>query len=379
MRPEATRPGVPAEDPGPRTVLDGARRVLVARLDNLGDVLMTGPVFRALREAVPDAELVLLGSPGGSAAAALLPWVDRVQTLRAVWQDAQGRLPLDPARELRAIDAIRGIDADAAIILTSFSQTPWPAAYACYLAGIPIRAGHAADFGGSLLTHRAGPNAPVHQADRNLHVLRALDVAVHDPSLGARVPRQAADAVSRLLAEGGLDGHTPPILVLPGASCAARRYPAERFAAAARLTRERTGLPVVVAGGERERELTAALAAAAPGALDLGGATDVGELAALVARAAVVLANDSFGMHVADALRVPVVTVFSGTDREAEWAPRDTASRTLRRSTTCAPCRLFECPIGLPCLDVPPEDVADAAVALLDGAGARSEVLPCAG
>ena len=92
MRPEAS-----GQDAVPRdaratsgAALDDARRVLVVRLDNLGDVLMTGPVFRALREALPDAELVLLGSPGGSAAAALLPWVDRVETLRAVWQDAQG-------------------------------------------------------------------------------------------------------------------------------------------------------------------------------------------------------------------------------------------------------------------------------------------------
>ena len=352
------------------------------RLDNLGDVLMTGPVFRSLREALPRAELVLLGSPGGSAAAALLPWVDRVETLRAVWQDAQGRLPLDPARELRAIDAIRAIRADAAIILTSFSQTPWPAAYACYLAGIPIRAGHAPDFGGSLLTHPVAGPTPVHQAERNLHVLEALGVPIRDRSLGAHVPTRAARAIGERLATGRLDGHSAPIVMLPGASCSARRYPALRFAAAAHRLARRTGLPVVVGGGERERELTASVADAVQGALDLGGRTDVPELAALVARASVVLANDSFGMHLADALRVPVVTVFSGTDREAEWAPRDTASRTLRRSTTCAPCRLFSCPIDPdvpPCVDVPADEVADAALALLDGAGARWEVLPCAG
>ena len=118
MRPEASgQDAVPRDARAATTgaALDDARRVLVVRLDNLGDVLMTGPVFRALRDSLPDAELVLLGSPRGSAAAALLPWVDRVETLRAVWQDAQGRLPLDRARELRAIDAIREIDAEAAI------------------------------------------------------------------------------------------------------------------------------------------------------------------------------------------------------------------------------------------------------------------------
>ncbi|HKF84270.1 MAG TPA: glycosyltransferase family 9 protein [Candidatus Limnocylindrales bacterium] len=358
----------------PGSPLAGSRRVLVVRLDNLGDVLLTGPTFRALRAAVPDAELVLLGSPGGSAAASLLPWVDRVETLRAVWQDAQSRLPLDPARELAVIDDLRAIGADAAVILTSFSQTSWAPAYACYLAGIPVRAGHAPDFGGSLLSHPVAGPAPAHQAERNLHVLTALGVPVTDDSLEIRVPASATDAASRLLARGGLDGRVPPIVVLPGASCAARRYPADRFAAVARGVRDRTGLPLVIAGAEKERPLTATVAAAVPGALDLGGETGVTELAAIVERAALVLTNDSFGMHLADAVRVPVVTVFAGTDLEAEWAPRSAPSITLRRPTSCAPCRLFDCPIGHPCVDIPPEEVATAAIGLLETAPARREL-----
>src|SRR4051812_2412910 len=188
MRPEAGRGVLPATTVlAEGSPLAGARRVLVLRLDNLGDVLLTGPVFRALRAALPDAELVLLASPGGAAAASLLPWVDRVETVRAVWQDAQGRLPLDPARELALVERLRALDADAAVILTSFSQTAWAPAYACYLAGIPVRAGHAPDFGGSLLSHPVPGPAPEHQADRNLHVVRALGVPVADPSLSARV------------------------------------------------------------------------------------------------------------------------------------------------------------------------------------------------
>jgi ADP-heptose:LPS heptosyltransferase len=356
----------------------GARRVLVVRLDNLGDVLMTGPALRALRATLPDAELVLLASPGGAQAAPLLPWVDRVETLRAVWQDAGHRLPLDPGRELAAVGALAAIHADAAVILTSFSQTAWAPAYACYLAGIPVRAGHAPDFGGSLLSHPVAGPAPDHQVERNLHVVRALGVPVADTALEARVPVPAADAASRLLAGAGLGGQ-PPVVVVPGASCAARRYPAERFAAAARELAARERLRVVVAGAGPEEPLTAAVARAVPGAVDLGGRTSVPELAALVARAAVVLTNDSFAMHLADALRVPVVVAFAGTDREAEWAPRSAPARTLRRATACAPCRLFDCPIGQPCLDIAPAELAAAASELLTGSTARTEVLPWAG
>jgi hypothetical protein len=189
---------VPLLDAGPGSGLPlaGARRVMVVRLDNLGDVLLTGPVFRALRSALPAAELVLLASPGGSAAGAVLPWVDRVEPLRAVWQDAQGRLAFDPLRELGVIERLRRIDADAAVILTSFSQTSWAPAYACYLAGIQIRAGHAPDFGGGLLSHPVTAPAATHQAERNLQVPAALGVGTTDMSLEAAVPPAAREAVA---------------------------------------------------------------------------------------------------------------------------------------------------------------------------------------
>src|SRR2546423_5876341 len=116
----------------PPDALAGAERVLIARLDNLGDVVLTAPLFRALREHVPNAELTLLGSPGGALAAPLVPSIDRVETVRAVWQDLGGRLPFDADRELEFIARLRAGRYDVAIICTSFSQTPYAAGYAAY-------------------------------------------------------------------------------------------------------------------------------------------------------------------------------------------------------------------------------------------------------
>jgi ADP-heptose:LPS heptosyltransferase len=75
-------------------------------------------------------------------------------------------------------------------------------------------------------------------------------------------------------------------------------------------------------------------------------------------------------MHLADAVMTPEIVLFSGTDYEEQWRPRATRSRLLRRKTSCYPCYLFECPIGLACLDISPEEVVEEVEALLAESGA---------
>jgi hypothetical protein len=93
------------------------------------------------------------------------------------------------------------------------------------------------------------------------------------------------------------------------------------------------------------------------------------EHAALVEAASVVICNNSLPLHLADACRTALVVLYSGTEWESQWEPRASHSVLLRRPTPCQPCYLFECPIGLPCLDIDPSEVAEAALALLQPAG----------
>ncbi|WP_199290066.1 glycosyltransferase family 9 protein, partial [Leptolyngbya sp. FACHB-36] len=89
------------------------RNLLVLRLDNIGDVLMTSPALRALRENLPDARITLMASPAGALTAPLLPWVDEVLPWRVLWQDL-GRLPFDPAREWDLVKTLHDRRFDAA-------------------------------------------------------------------------------------------------------------------------------------------------------------------------------------------------------------------------------------------------------------------------
>ncbi|MFL5685543.1 MAG: glycosyltransferase family 9 protein [Chloroflexota bacterium] len=360
-------------------VLADARRIVILRLDNAGDVMLAGPTIRALRAAHPDAHLTLVASPVGAEAAELLPWLDDVVPWRALWQDASGSLAFDPDREQAAIERLRCLRADAALILTSFSQTPFAAGYACYLAGIPIRIGHQESFGGGVLSHPVPGPAPIHQAERNLHLIRSVGVTIDDSTLAARVPDGSRALSARLIRSAG-DDTAAPIVVAPGASCSARRYDPTYFAQAAAELRARTERLVVVIGTAKERRLAAPIIEAVPDALDLVGRTSLVEAAAVIEAAGVVLANDSLAMHLADAFERPVVVAFAGTDAEAEWGPRKTRYVLLREPTPCAPCRLFDCPVdGHPCVAIDPRRVVDAAMLLLGGERRASVRTPMSG
>jgi ADP-heptose:LPS heptosyltransferase len=263
---------------------------------------------------------------------------------------------------------------DAAIILTSFNQTPHAAGYACYLAGIPLRLGESKEWGGSVLSDEA-PSVPdeLHQVERNLRLIEHLGLWVEDRALSISVPKEAREIAAQLLEARGVAPGMPYLLLNPWASAQARTYPTDRFARAAGYLSEETGWPVVVTGTGKDRESVSGLfEALGERSMDLVGATGLPELAALVEGARLVLTNNTSTMHLLDALRVPGVVLFSGTELEEQWRPRSARHRLLRRETWCSPCYTFECPYNLQCLDIPPEEVAQAGLSLLAEAGDRT-------
>ena len=347
-----------------------ARNLLAVRLDNAGDVVMLGPALRAIKTASPGCQITLLASPAGAKAAPLLPWIDSVLVWRSIWQDL-GQLPFDPTRENELIQLIAERSFDGAVIFSSFSQTPHVAGYVCYLAGIPLRAGESKEFGGATLsTELRGTPDATHQVDRNLHLVCALGFSEADPALEIAIPDASREEVARRLWDVGISPDQPLVILHPGASAAARRYPAERFQQVAELLRAR-GWPLVVTGSERERDLLEIVVGdndAIPVFTDLS----IQAFAALVAQASAVVCGNTLPLHLADATRTPVVAFYSGTDLVSQWAPRFAPSRVLQRATDCTPCYRFTCPIGLPCLDVDPEEVVAAVEALAPLAALRT-------
>ncbi len=331
--------------------------VLVARLDNDGDVLLAGPAIRAV--AAGARRVTLLCGPRGEQAAQLLLGVDAIVARTAEWIDPEPP-PVERAAIDGFVDRLGALRADEAIVLTSFHQSPLPLALLLRMAGVPRIAATSVDYPGSLLDVRHRISDDVHEVERSLSLVAALGYGLPADDDGAlRVGRPGEQPLG-----------TGYVVVHPGASVPARAWAPERNAAlVSALAAE--GRRVVVTGAPSERALTAFVAGDV--AEDLGGATDLGGLADVLAAADCVVVGNTGPAHLAAAVGTPVVSLYAPTVPEVRWRPWRVPHVLLYQPVPCAGCRARECPVpGHPCLGG--VGVADAVAAVDRLAPAHREV-----
>jgi ADP-heptose:LPS heptosyltransferase len=315
-------------------------RVLVARLDSVGDVLLAGPAVRAVAAR---ADVVLLAGPRGAAAGRLLPGVSEVLTWHAPWIDPQPE-PVARASVERLVDQVRRARVGAAVILTSFHQSALPLALLLRLAGVGHITAVSEDYPGSLLDvrHRVDDDLP--EAERALTAAAAAGFPLPPDDAGRLAVRRPLPRISRLA------GPRPYVVLHPGTSVPARAWPPQRWEEAARALAE-AGHRLVVTGAPGESGLTGRVAAAGR-ATDLGGRTDLAHLAAVLCGAAVVVVGNTGPAHLAAAVGTPVVSLFAPTVPAVRWRPYRVPHVLLGdQHAACAGSRATVCPVpGHPCL-----------------------------
>ena len=329
---------------------------LVARLDNAGDVLLAGPAVRAVAAHVD--KVVMLTGPHGSAAATLLPDVDEVIEWCAPWIDPNPA-PVTAPHVAALQHAVRAHAPQAALLLTSFHQSPLPLALLLRLAGVGWIGAISDDYPGSLLDLRHRIEGDLPEAQRGLDLAEAAGYRLPAGDDGLLAVRRPLPSVEHLT---GAPGY---VVMHPGASVPAREWPVQHCAAAVRALTT-AGYRVLVTGSAREQQLTAQVAGDT--GVDLGGCTDLPTLAAVLDGASVVIAGNTGPAHLAAAVGTPVVSLFAPVVPAARWAPYGVPTVLLGdQHAACRDTRARHCPVpGHPCLSrVRPADVVDAIACLL--------------
>jgi ADP-heptose:LPS heptosyltransferase len=292
-----------------------ADRVAVFRALKLGDLLVAVPALRAIRSALPATEVVLVGLPWAREFVARFPHLlDGFREFPG-WPGLPER-DVQTARIPRFLADTQAEGFDLAIQLHGSGPV---VNELCALFGATRTAGFYLPGG-----YCPDPSLFLPWPDRGLELRRllALTEFLGFPTRGEHLEFPLTEADRELAARMVNAEPGRFVCVHPGASVPERRWPAERFAAVADALAAH-GLRVVLTGSAEETSLTAAVAAAmtAP-ALDLAGRTSLGTTAAVLARARLVVCNDTGVSHLAAAVGTPSVVTSTG-DNPARWSPPD--------------------------------------------------------
>lgn len=320
--------GVPAQPP---------QRILLLRLERIGDLLMTLEAIEDVRQAAPRARIDLVVGSWNLALAAGIRGLDHVEALDAAWLSRDGAgLPLGAM--LRRARGWRGRHYDLAINFEPDIRSN--------LVLAASRAGQLAGFssgGGGALLDVALPYQP---RDHTAANARRLVAAVLDVPARRAAARLAITAEAAHAAAGRLAGRPRPLVgVHVSGGRAIKQWPPERFAALARRLIRARGGTIVLTGGAADRPLVDQVAGALAEAevIDVAGELNLPGLAALLSRLDLLVTGDTGPMHLAAAVGTPTVAVFGPSD-PVRYAPRDAMHQVVRIDLPCSPCNRIRLP-----------------------------------
>jgi len=294
-----------------RAVTDGdISKILVYRPRYIGDVLLTIPTLRQLRESFPDAQITFLGSPPVRELMECCPYVDDLMML-----DRKGR-HRGLAGKLRLVGDLRRRRFDLSVVLMrSFSS-----ALISYLAGIRYRAGFSTELRGGLLSHRVAYCDTTYEATCFLKVVEALGIECSAPELEVWIPPEAHDYAETWFRFQGISPSDPVLFVNPGIQGASRSLTCEQLSRAADRISQQYGVRVVVIWGPGEEKAADETVAGMRCKPLLAPSTSLLELAALFARGGTLLTHDSGPLHLAAAVGIDTIAAF-GPTRPSKWNP----------------------------------------------------------
>ena len=336
---------------GRREVPPTIRRILLLRIERIGDLLMTLGPIGAVRDAFPGAEIDLVVGSWNASIASVIPGVDRVETIDAPWL-ARGGAGATWAAMLAQARGWRARRYDLAINFEGDIRSHALMARS----GAPLRIGFDHAGGGPLLTHVV-PFDPSRHTSANAQAL--VECAVRAaPAAPMVTPPGDVPAPQRLhlaamhteaarlrLEHEGWRGERLVAMHASGGRAVKQWHP-DRFGSAISMIAADHGATIVLTGAPGDRALVdAARAAIDPDrtVIDLTGDVDLLTLAAVLARCEVYLTGDTGPMHLAAAVGTPIVAVF-GPSMPWRYGPLAPHVRVVRIDLPCAPCNQIRLP-----------------------------------
>jgi heptosyltransferase-2 len=335
------------------------RRILVVRLDRIGDVVMMSGFLRELRRGFPTAWVTLVASPAALNLLEACPYVNEVRVLPQppAWLSQSLKQGLRLIRALQlGLGRLRGGGYDLAVaprwdadsfaspLLCLLSGARWRVAYSERVNAEKARSNRGYD---RFFTHTVDRRLCRHEVESNLDLLKCLGVEPAADQLEAWWTPEDAVRVEAVLHAAGLAGGERLVALAPGAAEANKIWPLSRFAEVGQWVRRAYGVRLVIIGGEAERAAADTLGQVlGPAAIRAAGLLTLRQTGALLKRCILFVGNDSGPMHLAAAAGIPVVAVsrcIRGGDpcrdqSPARFGPWGVPHRVLQPDQAAPPC-----------------------------------------
>ena len=316
----------------------GVRSILLVQLGDIGDVVLTTPSLRALKEAYPRARVSALVRKGYGSLLASDPHVSEVIEV----SKGRSRVSELGGENIRLVRRLRRARFDLLIDLRTGDRD----AILAWLTGIPVRVvrrWREAPFWHRLaFTRLVDPvfaDRPVHPGgDQSLRILRAIGIDTGDTSPRLHVSDGNRKRVRDLLAREGLAHHPRFVTANPFSRWKYKEWPYGNWVELFDRLWSEKGIPSVIIGAREEESAGEGIAGKCRGPVhNLAGKTTLGELAGLISLSLLHVGVDSAAPHIAAALGTPTVTIFGPSNWKA-WAVEDDTHRIAHAGRDCVPC-----------------------------------------
>ena len=316
------------------------KNILLIRLSSLGDIVLTSPAIRAVRQHFPQARISMLVAEQSADLLTENPHLDEVIPFD---RKAKGK---DTGEMRRVIRLLRDRDFDLAIDF----QRKFRTSLIAYLSGARCRVGYHQPNGFLCTVRvpdrnnkaiRAKRIASAHAINCYFEMLHAIGVEATDRTLELFITDADRAFSDEIIATKGIEADRPKVGLFPGAGWELREWMPERFAAIGDRVAKHFDAQVLLFGGPHEGELVQQVEdLMTTEAISLVGSLHIRQLAALIEQCNLFVTNDTGPMHVAAAMQTPTVALFGPGDH-IRFQPLDPIHTTIRHHVPCNPCKQF--------------------------------------
>ena len=343
-------------------------KILVYQVGNIGDLIVSTPVYRALREKYPEAEITLLSSSGSKkyvGAEEIIKPLNLINNIQTFSPDDFGSLK----HYYAFYRTIRKAKYDLIVYLPS---NLWKTFTVCrdmvffFLAGIKYGVGFQVyeDYHFYLKYDIL----PKNEIERLFDLLKPLGIENGNKQPRFAISNENIEFVQNLLAKHKITVNEVKIGIMPGGKYPARLWPGHYFAELINKINENFSVKIIILGSDSDNKIAEEIKKKP---LDTSGSLTIHQTGALIKECHLLITNDSGPMHIAAAVQTPTISIFSAVDIPFLWYPFGDNHRIFYNKVDCSPCFQKECDNHICMEGISVETVYEAAKEQLNKMGIR--------